>query len=585
MAKPSAVYPQVEATARALVNTRLVACPSRSRVSAALTRAARMRADAVVLGRGRVARRRDLERAVGWRLGALRATLLARSGLPTVATDAPEVNVRRLLQQGAPLVMVRDARHALAAIDGERVALARPTLSVAHRLGRVEPATLRVLRAAGRLGDRLDASVFAVGGFVRDVLLDRVPNDVDLLVEGDGIAFARRLSEELGGTLTVHPDFGTASLDGVKDAGGNALGRIDIASARRERYGAPGALPVVSEATVDEDLQRRDFTVNAMAMALRPSAFGRVLDSLGGRADVTCRRLRTLGPLSFVEDPTRIFRAARYAARLGFRLDSSARRALRLALEVGPYPSLSGDRLCAEIELLASEPAGWRGFERLLTWDALTLWDKGYCGRSSGRTVLRAAARVCTWAGEAETSVPASDVALVALLVGQRGPVILRCLDRLGLRGNRRATVLVGVRAQSLSHRLDRPALRRRSDVAELLRPRPRLELIGAWLVGGRRARRHIRWFLTRGRFVRPLLSGDEVMSIGVGRGPAVGACLDALRRGRLDGALETPDEERAFVRAWIARRQSAGGAPPIARAPGRNRHGRTILEAKERCV
>jgi tRNA nucleotidyltransferase (CCA-adding enzyme) len=584
MAKPRAVYPQVVATAGALANTRVVACPPRSRAAAALARAERADAGAVALGGRRIARRRDLARATAWRLGALPARALAWSGLPTVTAGAPELSVRRLAQQGAPIVIVRAARRALAAVDGEGLALARPTLSVAHRLDRVPPPTLWLLRAAGRLGERLGAKIFAVGGFVRDVLLDRVPRDVDLLVEGDGIAFARRLCDEVGGALSVHPDFGTAALDGVKDAEGTVLGRIDVASARCERYGAPGALPAVSRATVDADLRRRDFTVNAMAMALQPSAFGRVLDPLGGRADVERRRLRILGPLSFVEDPTRIFRAARYAARLGFRLDESSRRALQLALAVAHYPSLSGDRLYAEVELIASEPSGWHGFELLVTWGALTLWAKGY--RSIGPEMLRAAASGWAWAAEA--GIPASDIALTALLIGQRGPVITRCLDRLGLRGSHRATLRAAATARPLSRRLDRPASRRPSDVAELLRPQPRLELFGAWLVGGRRARRHIRWFLTCGRFARPLLSGDDVLSLGVSRGPAVGACLDALRRRRLDGALETADQERAFVRMWLDGRATGSErsrAPGIGRKHGRSGLGRTSLEAKERCV
>src|SRR5262249_34393683 len=157
-----------------------------------------------------------------------------------------------------------------------------------------------------------------------------------------------------------HKAFGTASIEGGRGPGGAPLGRIDVASARTERYDTPGALPIVSPATIEHDLRRRDFSVNALAVALGPSSFGRLTDPLGGRLDLGKRRLRPLHPLSFVEDPTRIFRSARYSARLGFRLVGL--KTLRLALAVGEYPALSGKRLRAEVDLMAAEPSGSRGF-------------------------------------------------------------------------------------------------------------------------------------------------------------------------------------------------------------------------------
>src|SRR5262249_35749575 len=159
----------------------------------------------------------------------------------------------------------------------------------------------------------------------------------------------------------VHRAFGTASIEG-------AAIRVDVATARRERYEARGSLPVVTAATLDQDLRRRDFTVNAMAIAVWPSAFGQLHDPHGGQADLGRGRLGPLSPLSFVEDPTRIFRAARYAARLGFTLDDRGTRARRLALSLGDYPALSGQRLRGEIELLAAEVSGWRSLELLVRW-------------------------------------------------------------------------------------------------------------------------------------------------------------------------------------------------------------------------
>jgi tRNA nucleotidyltransferase (CCA-adding enzyme) len=232
--------------------------------------------------------------------------------------------------------------------------------------------TMLAVEARGaeiKTAESLGMAVHLVGGAVRDLLLGRASPDLDLVVEGDGIAFAARLAEEVGGRLVSHPAFGTASIEGARALEVTALGRIDVASARRERYEAPGQLPRVEPASIAEDLRRRDFSVNAMAVALAPARFGRLSDPFGGQGDLRRRWLRPLHPLSFVEDPTRIFRAARYGARLGFRLPGAGRQALATALRASAlsrgFPALSGARLAAELRLIAGEETGWLALERL----------------------------------------------------------------------------------------------------------------------------------------------------------------------------------------------------------------------------
>jgi tRNA nucleotidyltransferase (CCA-adding enzyme) len=560
MAKPGGVYPQVEPTAAALMDRRVLACPPGRRVADAAAAARRARAEVLHVGGGRAVTRSDLDRASRWGLGRLRVAEIAWPGLPTVSASAPEVRVRRLLLGGAAMILVRDGRHVVGVIDGERVDVAHPALSLAHRSERQESRWgedgLWLCHVAGKVGEGLGAPVFATGGFVRDLLLDRPPADVDLLVEGDGVAFARRLSEEVGGSLVVHAEFGTASIEGARGAGEAFVGRVDIASARRERYELPGALPAVSAATVDEDLRRRDFSVNAMAMALSPSAFGRVLDPLGGQLDLKRRRLRPLSPLSFVEDPTRIFRAARYASRLGFRLDPRAVRALKLCLRIAGYPALSGQRLRAELELLTSEPSGWQGLELVLKWGGLTLWDHGYRSSPRSRARLRASGRLCAWARREGIALDPSEVALIALLTDQRPSVVTRSLGRLAFTGEPFVALRAAAGAHALARRLGGATVRRPSKVADLLQPCPVQVLVGAWLQGDKHTRRRVEWFLSRGRAMRPLLSGAEVVTLGVEPGPEVGRCLGALRRLRLDGALATLSQERGFVKQWLATRR-----------------------------
>src|SRR5262245_25899348 len=277
MARAGSAYPQVEAGAAALATSRAVACPPDSRVASALRRARLAGADLVLLGPGRAARREDLERLDDWGLTELRGADIAWHDLPTLSARGREIDARRLVMRGAAMVLVRDGRRVTGAIDAERAGIPRPRLSLARRLeaprSKIEAVRIGWLRRAGEIGAGAGARVFAVGGFVRDLLLGRPAPDLDLAVEGDGVAVARELARETRGALTVHPEFGTASIEGGADESGAELGRIDVASARSERYARPGALPAVAPAAIEADLARRDFSVNALALAVGPAEF------------------------------------------------------------------------------------------------------------------------------------------------------------------------------------------------------------------------------------------------------------------------------------------------------------------------
>ncbi|HEX9125595.1 MAG TPA: hypothetical protein VF948_04285 [Methylomirabilota bacterium] len=557
MAKKGHAYPQVEPRAAELMDRRVATVAASTSVERALE-AARAAGARVVTDLRAVVRRDDLERAVAWGLGRWRWLDAAQLGPPSVKAGTGEIAVRRLQRGGAGLVLVREGRRVVGFVESSPA----PAASLAVRLERVhgaeEEARLWLLRTAGKLAEAQGQAVHAVGGFVRDLILGRVlaqaaarVPDLDLVVEGDGIVFGRRLAEETGGHLVVHAAFGTASLEGGTTPDGTRIGRVDIATARRERYGMPGALPDVSPASIDEDLGRRDFSVNAMSVALAPSAWGRLLDPFGGQRDLAARRLRVLHPLSFVEDPTRIFRGARYAARLGLKPDAGFVRALALAWKVGEYPALSGQRLRAELDLVMDEPDPWKVLGLLLGWGALRLWDPGYRAKSRSRGRLIAARSFARWARGAGVAVDGGGLALVALLFDQARPTAERCLRRLAVAGVH-AAIIDTAGARSLERRAAATILRRPSQVAETLRPAREAALLGAWLCGGRRARGRIEWFLGQGRGARPLSSGDDVVAAGVARGPRVAQVLAVLRDLRLDGRVRTKDDERAAVADWI---------------------------------
>lgn len=218
------------------------------------------------------------------------------------------------------------------------------------------PSPLRAaVSAAQRLAREEGTRLYLVGGAVRDQLLSRPIEDVDLMLEGGALAFAKRLGARLGTKPRVHERFRTATLELASGS------RLDIAEARSETYDRPGALPRVGPAAaLAEDLARRDFTVNAMALEIAPRWLSRPVDPFGGQPDLKRRTLRLLSPRSPQDDPTRAFRAIRYANRLGFSIEVRSRRWIRESLAAGSFDRVSGDRLRRELALIFSEE-GWAG--------------------------------------------------------------------------------------------------------------------------------------------------------------------------------------------------------------------------------
>jgi tRNA nucleotidyltransferase/poly(A) polymerase/nanoRNase/pAp phosphatase (c-di-AMP/oligoRNAs hydrolase) len=223
--------------------------------------------------------------------------------------------------------------------------------NVAPLLNRHLPSRIAsLLGEVGRISEQKRFKVFLVGGFVRDLLLGVKNFDIDLVVEGNGISFARALVERLGGKVTAHKRFATAVAtlrDGIK---------IDIATARKEFYEFPAALPTIEESSVREDLYRRDFTINAMAVRLNPKRYGELVDFFGGWKDLKERVVRVLHKRSFIDDPTRIFRAIRFEGRYGFSMDRNTERLARAAVKSNNFGRLSKQRLREEIIAILSEP-------------------------------------------------------------------------------------------------------------------------------------------------------------------------------------------------------------------------------------
>jgi tRNA nucleotidyltransferase (CCA-adding enzyme) len=544
VAKRAHAYPQVTVTAAELVDTAVVTAPGGIAAADSLRLARKREAGVVACGEGRYVLREDLARAVALGLGDVPARSLARP-LPVAPRHAPELDVRRRLAEGATAVIVTDGRTALGAV----ARAPRPrALSLAPHLARtVLPAALARLSTAGRLAEAAGARAFVAGGIVRDAWQAHAggAHDFDVVVEGDGPAVARALASELGGTLLEHDRFLTACLtmaDGV---------RIDVVTARSERYETPGALPRVIPATIEQDLRRRDFTVNAMAAAL--AGDWPLLDPLGGITDLSRRRLRVLHPLSFVEDPTRILRGARYAARLDFTLDAWSVRCQALAVALAPYPALSGHRLAAELERVVRDAHPGVALARLGRAGVFRIVDARYRFTRRTARAVDALEETLAWSTGHGLAIPAFPLALVALVADQPSAVATAFLERLALRGEPLARVL-----QALGD-AGRPSSRVGADTGgRSSSTPPSLALAAFYLKGDRGVRARLEREAALRRTAKAELHGDDLIDLGVPRGPAVGGVLDDIRDRRRRGEIGNRAAEIDYVRAWVSRRRTA---------------------------
>jgi tRNA nucleotidyltransferase (CCA-adding enzyme) len=492
-----------------------------------------------------------------------------------VPPDAPLSHVQRLMVERSlgflPVVEGQRLRGAVTRADLLRYTyqdlLKRPTFPVAEDREPGESAARNVssflanrlpariqelLRLAGGVASEIGAKVYAVGGFVRDLMLRHENLDIDLVVEGDGIAFAEVLGQRLSAKVTSHRRFGTAVLTLPDDF------RVDVATARTEYYEYPAALPTVEHSSIKMDLYRRDFTINTLAVCLNADRYGELLDFFGGQQDLRDKTLRIIHNLSFVEDPTRILRAARFEVRLGFRLSRHAEQLAVNAVQMGLLEKLAGARFITEVQLILQEPRPFPILERLEELGVLrAIHPRLTLGTDIAQRFQRAG-EVLTWYGLLYQEVsPATWIVYLLTLLGDRPATEARAILR---RLNPPARIAA---------RLARDLARLRALMRQFMHA-PHLvpSRVYRWLVDapvevslalmGRAERADLRKrigdFLTMGRRVRPILRGDDLRALGVQPGPIYRDILNSLLYARLDGHVQNRDDELRFVRRRFAR-------------------------------
>jgi tRNA nucleotidyltransferase (CCA-adding enzyme) len=392
--------------------------------------------------------------------------------------------------------------------------------------------------------------VYLVGGFVRDLLLERENRDLDLVVEGDGLGFARLLGAALGGRVREHRAFLTAVVVDPEEL------HIDVATARTEFYRAPAALPEVQTSALRQDLFRRDFTINTLAIRLGPDDRApELIDYFGGRRDLKEKTLRVLHSLSFVDDPTRVFRAVRLELRLGFHISPETLRLAEVALAEGVFDQLSGARLREELAMLLDDPAlALRGVERLAELGLLPVLDPALELDDAARERLREARAAHDWyrlEGIADPSVQAWRLLLMALAEGMGDEGLERLAVRLMLAGeDRRLLTGFPARLAAVREVLDARDAPRPHQAAEALEPLSGEELLLLMAQGGEAVRAWVRRFLTELRHLEVNVRGADLLAAGVPPGPRIGSALKAVRRARLDGEIGEGEELRYALQA-----------------------------------
>ena len=416
---------------------------------------------------------------------------------------------------------------------------------------RLEKGTLKKLTEIGSLADTLGYHAFLVGGFVRDLLL-RIENyDIDIVIEGDGLLFAEELAKNFGVKVRPHKEFATAKIfypDGFK---------IDIATARLEYYKAPAALPIVEHSSLKLDLHRRDFTINTLAISLNKNTFGLLIDFFGAQRDIKEKTIRVLHSLSFVEDPTRVFRAIRFEHRFGFQIGKHTLSLIKNAIKMDFLSRLKGKRIWTELSLIMLEEAPEKIVKRLQELDLLKFISPDLTFDKEKEKLFTQMHAVLQWYELLYRGQPCDTQAFYALGL----------LDRMGFEQVEdfcKRTEL----AESLKRRIleNTESFRdatsklpaaiytgKKSEIYKMLEPLSQeTKLFIMAKTKSEEIKKAISNYVTYKDVLKPIFTGEDLKKLGIKEGPVYKKILETLKDAKIDLNLRTKEDEVSFVKKYI---------------------------------
>jgi tRNA nucleotidyltransferase (CCA-adding enzyme) len=510
--------------------------------------------------------RREIDRAVRLDLGNMPVShYMTKGEIHVTPADSVERLQQVMTQYGVGQVPVSS--------DGEIVGVVTRTdliklwgrpahppprrRDIAQRIEAALPGPLLdLLKQASDLAQEMGYPLYIVGGFVRDLLLDAPTLDMDLVVEGDAIRLARRLARDIEARTRSHKQFGTAKiiLEGREAEFG--VSSIDFAAARLEFYPYSAALPEVERSSIKADLHRRDFTINTLAIRLDSDHYGELLDFYGGEQDLKDGLVRALHSLSFIEDPTRMLRAARFEQRLSFAIESRTAELIDNALPM--LSRVSGERIRHELYLILREAEPERALCRLDKLGVLALihprldCDEGVQGLF---TRLRQTLAGGLWDIPRENGRPAPGLYLALLTARLQRPEMEGLIDRLRIFHHDLKLLHQVMDLQEHGAELDGPSLSN-GELYGLLHPFSPAAVLIHWLCSGSERVRDRLWrYGQELRLVEPAVDGAYLKSLGLKPSPLFSRLLDAVRDARLDGEIQTEEEEKALIARLLKER------------------------------
>ncbi|WP_342349125.1 CBS domain-containing protein [uncultured Nitrospira sp.] len=430
---------------------------------------------------------------------------------------------------------------------------------------RLPPPLQALLQTIEKVADTQEVAAFLVGGFVRDFLMN-IPNfDLDVVIEGDGIRFGKALAQELKAEWTIHERFGTVSIALPKTLNIPHMHHLDIATARTEYYEYPTALPTVERSSIKKDLYRRDFTINALAIRLNGTP-GELLDFFGGRRDIKDRIVRVLHSLSFVEDPTRVFRAIRFEQRFGFQISKETQHFIQQAQTMELFHRLSGTRLGNELIHILEEPEPAKGIQRLSQFKLFPFIHPKLHWKEPAPTLFASGEKILAW-HEVESAKPDTERWLLYALAwfeSLGNTELVKTWKRLGFPQRTTATVGEFLQAQStLIRTLNRKHLAP-SEIYDLLKPWPKEVVLFLMAKAQSKPTIHaamerIRDYLTTFQHVVITVTGHDLEDMGLPKGPAYRRVLDRIFKAKLDSLVVTQEDEYRLAKTFIQQETASG--------------------------
>jgi tRNA nucleotidyltransferase (CCA-adding enzyme) len=411
---------------------------------------------------------------------------------------------------------------------------------------RLPGAIVSILKDLGETADEIDVNAYLVGGLVRDVILKRKNLDVDIVIEGNGIQFAKSFAEHAGAKLRSYPRFGTAVVimhDGFK---------LDIATARIEHYESPAAPPEVMLSTLKRDLFRRDFTINTLAVHLNKAQYGTLIDYFGGMRDIRERSIRVLHNLSFVEDPTRILRAIRFEQRFGFKIGKLTESLIQNAIDIHCFENLSGQRFFSELRLLLTEEDPIRIIERMNGLQLLRYISPELMLTEELREILTRIRDILVWFNLLYLGVSYEPwkVYFIGLISYLSETAVHNLVERMEIY-DKEVLDLISVHMESKGALKELSRIREQDNYStyKILSPLP-TEILLCSMAKARdeRVKKWISTFFTKLRGVETCLRGRDLITIGLKPGPLFREIFEEILAAKLQGEVLTRADEIKFV-------------------------------------